>query len=90
MIQNNRNYPAYKMLDSSYKSRSVSVTCSYAQAVEIANIFYYVNKLPKWLGGLKLSDELWALHNSIHNAHVNAALSIEALIHIDNGGKCDI
>jgi hypothetical protein len=90
MLEKSAKYPAYECTDESVMTRKATVVLSYEQILEVASIFYYVNKalasLPRWLGGIKLSDRARALHKSIHDAAINCALSLEEMHRFEKEG----
>ena len=81
MIEKKQNYPAYTAPDEGIKSQKVSMYLTYEQILEIASLIYYLNKVlarvPKWLGGIRLTEYLRALHKGIHDSCVNCCLSLE-------------
>lgn len=95
MIEKNTNYPAYTPQNETILSQKVTVFMSYEQLIEIASIFFYLNRvlarIPKWLGGIRLNEYTRALHKSIHDSCVNCCLSLEEKERFERegGGKHD-
>jgi hypothetical protein len=93
MIEKAVAYPVYQAQNKNLIEQKVMLSLTYAQILEIACVFFYVNsvlaKLPKWLGGIKLDEEKRALHKAIHNAAVNCALSLEENDRLKQSGGLD-
>lgn len=91
MIEQSGKFP-YAVQDPKVLERKALVTLDAEQLVEIANVFYYVNKylarVPKFLGGVDLSGKR-EIHKSIHDCVVNCVLSLEELERVSKvtGGK---
>jgi len=79
MIQKSGTYPVYGPTDPKKLEQRVTVSLTYGQLVEIANVFFYMNKVlaGKWYSGVKLDENTRALHKAIHDAAVNCAISLE-------------
>jgi hypothetical protein len=81
MFQRHGKYPVYVTKDEKVLTDKVIMTFDFEQLIEIANVFFYVNwvlsHIPKWLGGIRLSEYKKAVHKSIHDAAYNACLSLE-------------
>lgn len=92
MIEKAGKYPAYVNENEKLKSHKALVSLDYEQILEIACVFYYVNvvlaKIPRWLGGIRLTERARALHKSIHDAAVNCCMSLEEADRYEReGGK---
>jgi hypothetical protein len=93
MIEKKKKYPAYESSNEHVKTRKALLTLDYEQILEIANVFFYVNKtvtsIPKIFGGIRLDEAKRALHKSVHDAAVNCALSLEEMDRYEreSGGK---
>lgn len=81
MIQSRGSYPVYQAEDEKLKAQTVIMTLDYEQIMEIANIFYHVNKwlarIPRILGGVRLTQPIRALHASIHESCIRCCISLE-------------
>jgi len=82
MLESPQNKLPYSQKKEEILGRKAMLALDYEQILEIANIVYYVNKtlakVPKWLGGVRLSAESRALHKTIHDACINCCISLEA------------
>ena len=81
MIEKGGKYPAYQCRDEKFLTAKAMISLDLEQIIEIANIFFYVNavldRLPKWLGGIKFTERIRGIHKTIHDAAVNCAISVE-------------
>jgi hypothetical protein len=91
MVEKPVNYPAYTAQSEGIKAQKVTMFMTYEQALEIASLIYYINKvlawLPKWLGGIRLDEYARALHKSIHDSCVNCCLSLEEKDRMEKDGR---
>jgi len=80
MQESTKSYPFYSEEDKKVLPSTALVTFTYAELLEIANIFYYVNKLriPRLFGGICFTEPIRVLHHKIHNAAVNCCKSLKA------------
>lgn len=87
MIETGRNYPAYTPTAPDKAEQRVTTSFTYGQLVEIANIFYFINKVlaSKILGGIRLDALQRAMHKSIHDSAVNCAISLEEKFKLQEG-----
>lgn len=85
-----KKFPPYQLHNNSILQKSVMVSLDVEQVLEIANVFYHINRflprLPRFLGGLRLSEASRALHKSIHDAAINCAISMEKSAEFDKQG----
>jgi hypothetical protein len=82
MIQATAPYPHYKCQVDTAKAGHAFITLSYDQALEIANILYFVNTFvsKKRLfrkNPLVLDEEKRSMHKELHDACYALALSLE-------------
>lgn len=82
MLETTKKYPFYKNDDKEIAKKTAMVSMTYAQLIEIANIFYFVNtcldKIPRIFGGLRFIETVRALHKQVHDSAINVCLSLEA------------
>jgi hypothetical protein len=92
LIEKYRSYPAYEEKNEDKLAQKVTMFLTYEQVLEIANVIYYVNlalaRVPRWLGGIRLSADKRALHKSLHDSAVNCLLSLDEKARYEKeGGK---
>jgi hypothetical protein len=89
MIQKAGTYPVYEPVDLKNLEQRVMVSFTYGQLVEIANVFYYFNKVlaGKWYSNVKLDETKRSLHKAIHDAAVNCAISLEEQFKLREGSN---
>ena len=92
MIEKYRSYPAYEEKNEDKLQQRVTMFFTYEQVLEIANIIYYINlalaRVPRWLGGIRLSADKRALHKSLHDSAINCLLSLDEKARYEKeGGK---
>lgn len=91
MDETGKKYPAYRVRDERVNSRKCLMSLNYEQILEIASVFYYVNKLADnrfFNRGLRLDEHARSLHKSIHDAAINCCLSLEEADRCEReGGK---
>lgn len=87
MIQKSGTYPVYAPTNPSLVEQRVTTSFTYGQIVEIANVFYYFNKIlaGKWYSGVKLDETRRSMHKAIHDSAVNCAISMEEKINLQEG-----
>jgi len=77
-------YPAYESTDLKLADLRVTTTFTYRQMLEIANVFFVVNKVP--IKGVVLDGTMRSLHKSIHDSAVNCVISLEEKNRLASGG----
>jgi len=79
MIERSGKYPVYAASNPKITDQRVTTTFTYEQLIEIANIFYFVNKVlaGKLFGGIRLTENVRSIHKAIHDSAINCALSLE-------------
>jgi len=91
VIERKINYPAYLQKDLNILQQKVAMYLSYEQILEMANIFYYINKvamsLPRFLGGIRPLESVRILHKSIHDAAINCCMSLEDKSRYEKAGS---
>jgi len=101
MIEKAGNYPVYEEKDEKLLTHKALVSMDFEQMLEIANIFYYINKVIAvssrfsrafrlffGLPHLALNEAKRALHKSIHDSMVNCCKSLEEAERCEReGGK---
>lgn len=89
MIEKAVRYPAYEPSDPSVLPRKAMLSLSYEQILEVANVFFFVNKhlAGKIFGGIRLSEKQRVLHKAVHDAAVNCCISLEEYNRIEKEGS---
>jgi hypothetical protein len=91
MIEKGVKYPVYKTSTPDAIPERAMLSLDLEQVIAIANVFYYVNKflaaVPRIFGGIRLSETERSIHKSIHDAAINAALSLEQMHQFKKGEK---
>jgi hypothetical protein len=87
MIEKAGSYPVYFPPEHVALSQKVLMSLTYEQTLEIANVFYFVNKQAnKLFSGLKLDERQRVLHKAIHNSAINCCLSLEEAARAEKEG----
>ena len=87
MQETGRAYPVYTPSNPAMADQRVMSSFTYGQLVEIANLFYYANKVlaGKMIGGIKLDEAKRSMHKAIHDSAVNCAISMEEKFKLQEG-----
>lgn len=89
MVESGKVYPVYRAPSVTCGERKVRMILDYEQVLEIANVFFFVNKrvANRPFTGLVLGQDKRELHKRIHDAAVNCCLSLEEQDRIEREGE---
>jgi len=85
MMEKSGTYPAYESTDPKLTDLRVTTSFTYRQMLEIANVFFMVNKVS--IKGVALDEIKRSLHKSIHDSAVNCVISLEEKNRLAMGGN---